>query len=224
MSDTDDVLSSETTGGEVRCKLGDAATGRGKYVDVPMYCNGPAFVSVPNAPSPDGGACQAHSTKEGDERQILGMRDNRFASKVGALSEGDAAIISDCEARVILRKADSSIILMSQNQATGHTMHVAIAGQSGAIQIAVGAAIIQVTEDAAGAEIMLGVSGGGSLVINKDGVTVLGPALTAPVGTVQLGNPTKDGITPTPNLPVFGAGVGPAPVTIASQSVFISPT
>jgi hypothetical protein len=222
--DTSDVISSDTTGGEVRCKLGDVATGRGKYPDtLAMYCSGPAFVSVPNAPSPDGGACQAYSEREGDERKILGMRDNRFADKVGALSPGDAAIVSDCEARVLLRQADSSIIAMTQNQATGHTMHLALAGQSGAAQLVNGAAVIEITEDAEGARIMLGVSGGGSIVIDKDGVTILGPAIMAPCGTVQLGNPTGDGITPTPPLPIFGAGVGPAPVTIASQSVFISP-
>lgn len=219
---TADVLASDTSNGEVRCKLGDAAKGAGKSAEVPMYCSH-GFIGVPDAPDADGGACQAFYAQDGDEQKIIGTRDNRLAEQVGALQEGDRAIVSKGEARVIVRKADDSIVLMTTNASTGHTMHVAIAGQSGAIQITVGGAVFQLTEDAAGSEIMLGVSGGGSILINKDGVTVLGPTFQAVTGAVQLGNPKHDGITPVPGLPINGAGVGPSPVTIASASVFISP-
>ncbi len=212
---TADVCTSDTSEGEVRVKVGEAAAEFGKAPDVPLYCSGPAFVSVPNEPDADGSACQAFYAADGDGKKVIGCRDNRYADKVGKLEPGDAAIVSKCDARFLLKRSGNSCTLFSKNQSTGKTMMVIVDGEHGEAKIQNGNAFVLVKDD----RIVLAVNGGAAIVISKKGVQITGSSFQAATATVQLGDMTGGAGPPVapPPSPATAVAVGPQPGAVSTK-------
>jgi hypothetical protein len=205
-----DILASDTSNGEVRCKLGEATTGHGKSADVAMYC-AHGFIGVPEAPDADGSACQAFYAQDGDEQKIVGTRDNRLAAQVGQLDPGDRAIISTGDARVLVKRKGSSATLLTKNAKTNKTMMVIADGEHGEAKIQNGGAFVLVKDD----KIVLAVNGGGAITIGKAGVQVTGGSFQATTGAVQLGD-QGGGIAPPPS-PASAVAVGPQPGAVSTK-------
>ncbi len=205
-----DILASDTSNGEVRCKLGEATTGHGKSADVAMYC-AHGFIGVPDEPDADGSACQAFYAQDGDEQKIVGTRDNRLAAQVGELKEGDRAIVSKGDARVLVKKAGASATLFTKNQKTGKSILIIADGEHGEAKIQNGNAFVLVKDD----KIVLAVNGGGAITISKAGVQVTGGSFQATTGAVQLGD--QGGGTPPPPSPASAVAVGPQPGAVSTK-------
>ena len=211
---TADILATEATDGEVRAQLGDATLGKGFVQEAAIY-GVDGFVGRPNPPDVEGNAAQALYLQDGDDTQILGTRDNRWADKVGTMEPGDRAIITDGEARVFVKQSRDAVVLYSVNQPEDKSMLLDIGGLEGEIKIVNGGAFITMTNDS----IVLAVNGGGSLTIDADGVRVIGNSFQAVAMSVQLGD--VGGGTPAPQT--GGVLWGPTPGTIPSSKVFVAP-
>lgn len=194
----------------MRVNLGDAGTNAGLYASAGWW-GVDGFVSRPNDPS-GGQACQAVFYQDGNERRVIASRDNRFANNVGALQPGDRAIVSDCDARFFLKKENNELTLYTVNEDDDDSsMIVDLNGKNGAITIVNSDCFINITKD----EITLGVNGGGSLIIDKEGVHIAGSKFVAGCASVALGLGAS---------PATTALYGPAGVSgVPSPSVMISP-
>ena len=215
---TADILATEATDGEVRAQLGDAALGKGFAQEVAIY-GVDGFVGRPNPPDAEGNAAQALYLQDGDDAQIIGTRDNRWADKVGTMDDGDRAIVSEGAARFFLRNERDAIVLYTEHGTEGKGMLLDIGGVEGEIKIINGAgpSFITIGPDS----ITMGVDGGGTLTIDKDGVRVTGASFQAVTTKVQLGDMGGTG-TPPPPLPVNACGIGASPAVAPSTSVFVA--
>jgi len=210
-----DVLLSSVSSGEVRVNLGDLSDGTGFGAECSLW-GVDGFVSCPNDPD-DAGCAQAIYLSSGNSKRAICSRDVRFASKAGALKPGDRAILSDCDARLFLKKANNGITLYTVNETDGDkAMIVDLAGAKGKITILNSGAQIAIEKD----KITLGVSGGGAIVIDSNGVQVLGQQFVAACSTVTLG--LIAGVPPPPGLTSALIGVS-GMAGIASKSVTIAP-
>jgi len=211
---TADILATEATDGEVRAQLGDAALGKGFVQEAAIY-GVDGFVGRPNPPDDEGNAAQALYLQDGDDTQIIGTRDNRWADKVGTMEPGDRAIITDGEARVFVKQSRDAVVLYSVNQPEDKSMLIDIGGLEGEIKIVNGGAFITMTNDS----IVLAVNGGGSLTIDADGVRAIGNSFQAVAPVVQLGD--VGGGTPAPPTPANAVAVSAAsPPNLVSTKVF----
>lgn len=152
-----DIVATENEGGVVRVTLGDSADGSGTDRGVAQW-GMDGFVSCPNEPDTDG-AAQALYVAEGQEKRVLGTRDYRNAARTADLEAGDRAIVSACEARLLLKRSANAILLE------------------------VGDALVQIKAG----EIKLGIAGGGSITIDKQGVRIEGTRFAANTTTGNLG-------------------------------------
>lgn len=152
-----DIVGTEMDGGVVRVTLGDSTDGSGIDRGVAQWGTD-GFVSCPNEPDAEG-AAQALHVAEGQEKRIIGTRDYRNAAKTEDLEPGDRAIVSACDARLLLKRSANAILLE------------------------VGDAVLQIKNG----EIKLGIAGGGSITIDKQGVHVDGPRFAANTTTGNLG-------------------------------------
>jgi hypothetical protein len=217
MVDLIDVLGAETTDGELRIKVGDAAKSEGFSAGHRMFGTG-GFISVPNPPA-NGQACQALVLRDGHEKLVIGTADNRFTDKVGELAPGDNAIISDCSSRLMHKQAADVICLYAENaDAGGQAMIVSIDAANGVLLLQNGGAYIQLKKD----EIAMAVStasASAGLRLSKDGVQMSGAAVQALAGAEQLGD--MGGGVIVPAVPTNAVALGPGgPVNVTSAKVF----
>lgn len=179
-----DILASESDGGEVRSNLGDSITGEGIDKDL-AHWGVDGFLSRPNDPDEDG-AAQALFIVEGQEKRVIGTRDVRWAAKAGNLDPGDRAIVSNCAARVFLKQKSSSVAIYTEGP-DGKPLLFEVNGKKGNATLVAcsdgGTALLQMKPG----EIILGVDGGGSIVIDKGGVHVFGPHFAANTAGGNLG-------------------------------------
>ncbi len=208
---TADIVETDASTGEIRAKVGNAAIGQGYAQGLPLYTTD-GFIGRPNQPSPDGGACQAFYIVDGDGSVIVGTRDNRFADKVGSLEPGDRAIVTDGEARVLVKREDDAVFVMTENKETGKTMMLEMNGAAGIVQLFNGNCWISMSGDT----ITLNAGGEGGttmLMLNAKGLHVFGANFFCGTGGGHFGY-----ISP----PANGApGVAPPQ---GSNSVLVGPT
>jgi len=214
---TADIITTDATGGEVRAQIGDAAKNVGYAQEVAIY--GPdGFIGRPNdASGPD--AARALYVQDGDENFIIGTRDNRFADKVGTMEPGDRAIVTDGEARVMIKQVRDAVVLYTVNQPEDKSMLIDLGGMEGEIKIINGGAVMTMTNDM----ITLATnSGGGTITIGPAGVTITGSAIQLVAPVVQLGD-TGGGVVapPSPATAVAYSAAGPA--NVVSAKVFVAP-
>ena len=208
-----DVVGVDTADGELRCKIGNGTTKEGWYGEAAVY--GPdGFIGIPNLPTPAGSA-QMLTIQDGDARVAIGSRDNRFASNVGEGKPGDRMIVTDADARVLVKKSTNSVTLYTIGAADDSAVMLDLNGEESQALLLAGKAYIKIADD----EITLGVDGGGSIVIDVDGVHVAGGTFNAICGKVNLGD-NGGGTPPLPAQTVLYGVNGPA--GIASTKVFVS--
>jgi len=205
-----DVVSSSVTNGEVRAKLGNATDGFGFFSDAPVY-GADGFYSRPNDPSDNGDSAQAFYVREGDQSIVIGYRDNRYAEKVGELEPGDRAIVTDGDARVIIKRKLNAVFIISKNDTTGKTLIFEMSG-SGVIQMFNDKSWITMTGDS----IQLSAGNGSSssmITLNANGIHFLGNSFNCGTMGGHFGYmippaPPAPGVAPT--APAFSVIVGPA--------------
>jgi len=206
-----DVVETTVTNGEVRAKLGNATEGFGYLADAPVY--GPAnFYSRPVEPSDNGDSAQAFYVRDGDQGIVLDFRDNRNASKVGELQPGDSVIVTEGEARILVKRESDSVFIISKNQSTGKTMTLEMNGANGVVQTFNGNCWISMTGDS----IQLSAGNGSQssmITINAQGIHFLGNSFNC--GT--MGGHFGYVITPAPPVP----GIAP---TAPFNSVVVGPS
>lgn len=189
-----DITHVSTDDDEPRVKVGDQRTGEGVGQDCAMLTS-VGFVGIPEGPDADGATGQALVMTLGNDRFVLGVLDGRFNGKAGALSPGDRAIVSNCDAAVILSKSGNSITVKSTN------CSVVVDGQAGTITLTVGDTFLTLDDDS----IVGAVAGGGSLEL-----TGVGAALSFGATTFAV-NAAGANLTSTPPATLKVNGV---PVTV----------
>jgi len=210
-----DVVGVDIVDSEVRLRVGDATKEQGWSKDAAIYGLA-GFVSVPLPPE-NGEAAQALCLDSGNSRRVIATRDNRLASKAGALKPGDAAIFCDNEARLLLKRDTDTISLYSKNANTDQSMLAAVNGQDGVISLVNGEAFLEIGAD----YVSMGVKDGCTIKIGKDSVDVFGNAFQAAVNLCLLGWQVP-GLQMAPNVPTNAVAVGVAgPVNVVSTKVFV---
>ena len=211
-----DVIASGVDDGEVRLNIGyTSRANKGVGAGVPAWWGADGFVSVPNDPTDDG-ACMVWYVQDGNDKRVLGYRDNRFADKLATLQPGDRGILTDGEARFIIRKGEDSVSIYSVDQSTDTDMIVTLNGKLGFGEMRVGGSSIKVTDD----KVVIAVAGGRTVVtiddqgFQVDGNTtrlatlsghlgILAPQIPPPAGANSiLKGPTGMAGTPSPGWTV----------------------
>ena len=177
--DTADVLQSTVEDGEIRCTLGDSRSDYGYAQDCPVW-GVDGFMSRPNDPS-DTGAAQAFYINDANELSIIGTRDNRFAEKAATLKPGDRGILTDGEARLFLRK-DGTITLFSRTDDEQTETQIEVDGKGGKLKLFCGTSWIEMDKES----IILS-AGKSSIMIDKDGITLVGKHFAGNCSTGNLG-------------------------------------
>lgn len=201
-----DILSSAVEEGEVRVQVGDAQTSTGFGADASMWMLD-GFYSMPNSVDDDG-ACMGLMATQGNMRWIVGTKDNRIVTKYGDLAPGDRAIVSSGDARIILKRADDSVSIITTNHADNdELMMVQLSGDRGALTIMIGGA-----NGTAMAVIKSGkiafTAGGSALTIDESGITLTGKHFACNTGGGNLGHVA--GALPTPANTLLWGVAGPA--------------
>lgn len=209
---TADIIETLAVEGEIRVKIGSAADGLGYASGLPMY--GPdGYIGKPNAPSSNGDACQALYIVDGDGRIVVATRDNRYADKVGEMAPGDRAIVTDGEARVLIKREDDAVHIMSKNQVASKTMMWSMHGADGTIQVYNGGGC---WIEMKGSVLTIGSSDGSStttLMVTPNGVQINGPNFMCCTAGGHLGLVAP----PTPGFPG-------APPVVGANSIVMGPT
>lgn len=212
-----EVVSTTLEGGELRANLGQGDTGT---VPDASFWGTDGFISRPNDKDEDG-ACLALFATQGNARRVIATKDNRTNDKYGELAPGDRAIVTSTDARVLVKRANSSVTLLTLNNGE-ELMLQQLNGEKGDYTLLIGGpggkcAQIKVKAD----KMFLGVSGGGSILIDENGVTIggkhfacntkggnlgtIGPAApVAPAQSIMLG--------------VTGMAASPAPFWVVSNA------
>jgi hypothetical protein len=205
-----DVLASDTDDGEVRLHIGDTTDPEGG-IDNDVVPWGPdGFIARPNDPDNDG-AAQVLYLVDGQEKRALGTSDKRWATHASDLEPGDRAIVSACPTRLVLKRAATTITLYTETS-DGKPIRLDINGHDGSVTISVegsgSSSSLVMKPDA----LTLSVDGGGSLVIDKNGVHVNGPLLDVNTPRGNLGTIAGQPPPPGANSLLFGvAGMAGAP-------------
>ncbi len=214
-----DVLLAEAIDGEVRVNLGDARTGEGWGQGVSMWGT-PGFIAMPDAPD-DAGAAEVLYLVDGPRKYVVGARDNRTASKAGAIVYGDRLIYSSCDARFLLKKADNGITLYTANETdNGTAMAISLSGKKGEAIVTVSGSVFHMDKDS----ITL-VGGGCSIELRNGTISICGKHLAANTGGGNLG--TLGPAPPPPGLgsvlagPMGQTGVASAKWTVALSLLLI---
>lgn len=152
-----DIVATEVEDGVVRATLGDSTDGSGIDREVAQW-GVDGFISRPCDPDQDG-AAQALFVTDGQEKRIIGTRDYRYADKVGELGPGDRAIVSACDAQLVLKRSEGALVLRA------------------------GDATVEIKPGS----ITLGIEGGGTLRIDAEGVHVSGTRFAANTTFGNLG-------------------------------------
>ena len=152
----------------MRLKLGYVSSGDG--IDATAIAWGPdGFISRPN--DQDGTkAARAFYLRDANRKYVLSVSDNRYSLQVGDLLPGDRAIVTNGEARFLMKQASDAISLYTVNQKTDQSMMVSLDGQAGELNLLNGKAYITSGIDAQNkAYIAIGVAGGACITLYEDG-------------------------------------------------------
>lgn len=176
-----DILLSTQTDGEVRCNIGELTDGAGWGAATPIWGQD-GFLAMPNA-ADDDGACQALYVVDGNQKRIFATRDNRFTSKVPSLKAGDRAIVSNCDARIMLAREKNQIVLYSVNaKDDDSSMMVEVNGSEGSMTLLNGPSMVRLTKD------KIQLAAGGTVVeLSADGFMVFGKHCALNTGGGNLG-------------------------------------
>jgi len=215
LTDIADIVRSDVTdAGEVRANIGDSITGTGYGAQTPMWTPD-GYIARPNDPDANG-AARALYVVDGSAKRIVGVRDSRYASKVGAMEPGDRAIVSDCAARILLKKGNSAITLVSENQQDGDsTMLLDLNGVAGHALIVNGGSYIEIKKDS------IVLSAGGSMIsVDSTGVAIFGPhtGLNTKSGNLGVINGAAP-IAPAASVMVGASGIAAVPAPFWTVSV-----
>lgn len=191
LTDTADILVSTADSGEIRVNLGDSVSGAGYDSDVPVW--GPdGFLSRPNDPT-DAGAAMAFYVTDGNQKRVIGIRDNRFASQAGLLDAGDRAIVTDGPARLFLKQVRAAISayteMANDPPAGGKGMLFDMDGSTGIITIRCGGAQIIIDGNKGTISIVAsGAAGAASMTLDPvNGISLNGGVVNLDAGFVTLG-------------------------------------
>lgn len=208
-----DVFGVVVQHGEARLQLGRGGTEKGLAAGVPMW--GPfGYYGIPN-PVDDGEAPSVIYIQEGNRLRAIAGRDNRYAALTGEMDPGDIMIVTQNEARIIV-KHTGSVTLYTVNQKTNLSMMTHLDAVEGVIQHVNGNSQISMEDKS----IVLAVNGGGSIQVNSGGVVIGGSQVNVDAGAVTLGL-VGGLVRPVPGVGsvVVGAtgmtGVGSTTVTAA---------
>jgi hypothetical protein len=196
-----DILSSELRSGEIRVSLGDKTLNQGAVGDATLWGTG-GFISRPLDPD-DRGACMGLFLFEGNNRRVFATKDNRINDKYGQLAPGDSAIVTDGDARLLVKRDGDSVSIITKNHAANDELMVLqVSGDNGEFVCMVGG-----NDGTAMLKIKSGtialVAGGASLMVDKDGVTINGSRFNCNTGGGNLGT------------------IGPvAPMTVANSIIY----
>jgi len=200
-----DVLSTELgDSGEIRVKLGDAASDGGAY-DNAAWWGAAGYYQRPKD-ADDDGSCQALCSIEGSNVRCVATRDNRLVEKYGQLKPGDSGLFGYGDAAVVVKDASDSVTLITKNHADNdQTMVVQLNGDKGELSIVIGGnsgtSMIKVKPGM----IVLGVDNGGSITIDSQGVHITGNTFDCATGGGNFG--VVGGIAPPAGA--FSVLVGP---------------
>ena len=203
LTDISDVLGSQVSSGEVYVTIGDSIDGDGWGANAAMW--GPdGYIAVPNAAS-QGAACRALYLVDGNMKRVFACRDNRIASKAGALAPGDRAIVTDGAPRIRIVKQSEVVELYTEN--AGNPVQVVLDGPNDTILL----------ENAQAT----------SVSISGDSTTVTAGSSTATVsansGITAAVGATELSISPSGNVTVTFAGVPVFEVTAGAPSGALLP-
>lgn len=213
-TDRADVLGGRAEAGEVRINLGDARTGAGFSVDASVW--GPwGYIARP-APPNDDGCARGWYQITGNQHRVFGMYDVRFAARVGELKDGDIAIVTLGNARLLFKAADDCVSVYTVSAPDDKDMHVTLNGKAGTLTLQVAGAFIEVTND----RISMAVSGGGTLMLDATGLHVSGTTFDANTAGGRLGKLVCS--APTPN-PAHGIDAVAGPAAVPSVTWFRDP-
>lgn len=178
-----DVTSVADTQGEIRLNLGDVASGTGFGSNVTLWGAGDHFIGIPVAATSTQGT-QALWTTIGNLRVAIATRDARWQAKQGNLAAGDAAIVSDCDAGLLLKQADNTITLSSTNVSVtvdGQTQTITAKHATGAqlvlkqSQTTLTLGVITVQLDNSATPTLAMVIGGNFISMTPAGIVIVGP-------------------------------------------------
>lgn len=177
-----DITAPFATNGEIRCNIGRLPSGQGISASCPVYGVWGIF-SMPAEPT-QGECAQAIYSKQQNWSAIFGIRDNRLRDRVGELTPGDVMVCTLGEARIIIKRQSDSVTIYTANQQDGDkSMMVHLNGASGEILLVNGGTKYSQTTS----KFEMVVNGGGSLVIDGQGVRVGGPQFNADCGAGTFG-------------------------------------
>jgi hypothetical protein len=156
-----DILYSAVDDDQPQLKVGDAATGKGVGQNVSFLASD-GFVSQPLAPDDTGAAAQGLVLTLGNDRFVIASIDGRYFGRAGSLSPGDRAIVSNCDACLLLSMAGNSVALQSTNMA------VTLDGAGGHVTAQNGNTTMQLGATSGS----MSVSGGGSATASATNVVL----------------------------------------------------
>lgn len=166
-----DVLTSQVDANtkEVTFNLGDSRSDKGVGA-ASEYWGIDGFISRPNDPGTsddDDGACQAIYLQDGQVKRVIGTQDYRYTKFAGNLEEGDRAIVTNCPARVWLKKKRDAVVLYTErrDEEQDKSMMIDMDGENGVVTISCGNGFVRIDNETC----TLGVNGGSTLQLQKDG-------------------------------------------------------
>ncbi len=203
-----DILASSVEDGEVRVNLGYAATGKGIGAEQ-AYWGLDGFFSRPNDPKPDGSeAAMALYIVDGEDKRVVASRDNRFADKVGDMQPGDRAIVTDADARVLIKKNGNSVTLYTVSEPDNTDIQVHLDGASGFLEGRCGGSWIKLTND----KVTIGAAGGKCIItVSAKGVQIDGENFICATAGGMLGVIAP--MVPPPPAPAGSILFGPVGAT-----------
>jgi hypothetical protein len=216
-----DIVSTELVEGEVRCNIGQGDAGT--LADVTIWSGSDGFIGRPTDADDDGN-CMGLYAAQGNSRRLIATKDNRIIAKYGELDQGDRAIITKGPARVLVKNTAKSVTLLTLGGGEDtNPIFIQVDGESGKIEMMCagqnGAKVSKITMSPAA--MFLGVSGGGSITIDMQGVTIGGShfACNTKGGNLGLIGPANP-IAPVQSilLGVTGMAASPAPFWVVSNS------
>ena len=212
LTDIADIVTSSVVDGDVRFNLGDATLGTGVDADSPFF-GLDGFASMPNESDADG-AADCFYFNSGNQKIVLGTRDRRYLTKVGALKAGDRVIFSKGAARILLKNLDDLVVIYTEAQSDGTSQLIANSGKEGKIFLSVGLTKVEISKD----RIELSINGGAALVLDGNTISMRADSINLDGGDVTLGV-NSDGTRPiVPGLQ--SVCIGPAgQVSVPSPKV-----
>lgn len=207
-----DVVAVTTDNGELRVRVGDVGLEQGFADRIPVY--GPdGFIGIPNLPGDDGKAAQAIYFYDGNRKICIGTRDNRFAANIGTGKPGDRMIVTDGNARFLIKQEKDSVTLYTINSLVDQDMMVSLDGSTGQMLFQNGGTFFKMLKDA----IEFAINGGPTFRMSADGIQMTGGACDIICGLVRLGD-QGNGLPALPASPVAITQAGP--VNTTSTKVF----